>query len=356
VSHGNARLNSYGRLLLVERVRVHGRPVAHVAKELGISRQCAHKWVARFDAEGAAGLADRSSRPRTSPSRTPAAVERRVVAARRQHQCGPIGLARHTGVPAATCGRILRRAGAPRLADCDPITGEVIRATRMTPRRYEHPHPGDLVHLDVKKIGRIPDGGGWRVRGRARKGARPHLGYDYVHAAVDDHSRVAYAEILTDEKAPTTAAFLTRAAAWFATHGITIKAILTDNALNYRSRDVAAVLATLGAKHRFIRPHCPWTNGKVERFNRTLQREWAYRRPYVSNAHRARALPHWLTSYNNDRPHTALGGHPPISRCHQRAESVHLDARSGREWFIHSVQTSINCSGLAPNVIGSART
>jgi transposase InsO family protein len=300
--------------LLIERVRVHGRPVAHVAKELGISRQCAHKWVARYDAEGAAGLADRLSRPHTGPNRTPVEVERRVVAARRMHRCGPVGLARHTGVPAATCGRILRRRGVPRLSDCDPITGEVIRAVRMTARRYEHPNPGDLVHLDVKKIGRIPDGGGWRVRGRARTGARPHLGYDYVHAAVDDHSRLAYAEILPDEKANTTAAFLTRAAAWFAGHDITIKAILTDNALNYRSRHVAAVLATLGAKHRRIRPHCPWTNGKVERFNRTLQREWAYRRAYLSNTDRAWALPRWLAIYNNHRPHTALGGQPPISR------------------------------------------
>jgi transposase InsO family protein len=317
VSHPKARLTVFARQLLVHRVRVEGRPVAHVAKELGISRQCAHKWVRRFDAEGGAGLRDRSSRPHATPTRTSPALERRVLTARRRHRCGALGLAHHTGVPAATCGRILTRHRVPRLADCDPITGKPIRASRMSGRRYEHPHPGDLVHLDVKKVGRIPDGGGWRSRGR---GPHTHsrgrgVGYDYVHAAIDDHSRLAYAEILPDEKGTTTAAFLGRAAAWYAAHGIAIKAILTDNAFNYRhSRAVASVLATLGAKHRFIRPHCPWTNGKAERFNRTLQIEWAYRRAYTSNTHRARALPRWLAIYNNQRPHTALGGQPPISR------------------------------------------
>jgi len=305
----------FGRQLLVRRVRVEHRPVAHVAKEMGISRRCAHKWVSRFDAEGAAGLQDRSSRPRTSPSRTPARVEQRVLKARREHRCDAVGLAHHTGVPASTCGRILRRYGVPRLADCDPITGEVIRGPRMSARRYEHPHPGDLVHLDVKKIGRIPDGGGWRVHGRSEHVKARGIGYDYVHAAIDDHSRLAYAEILPDEKGTTTAAFLTRAAAWYATQGVSIKAILTDNAFNYRrSRALAAIVNELGAHHHFIRPHCPWTNGKAERFNRTLQLEWAYRRQYRNNTHRARALPRWLAIYNNQRPHTALGGQPPISR------------------------------------------
>lgn len=313
--HRNARLTLYGRQQLVHRVRALNRPVAHVAKEMGISRQCAHKWVARFDAGGEAGLLDRSSRPHTSPTRTPPKVEQRVLKARREHRCDAVGLAHHTGVPASTCGRILRRHQLPWLADCDPITGKVIRRGRSSDLRYEHPNPGDLVHVDVKKVGRIPDGGGWRAHGRSEAVRGRGIGYDYVHAAVDDHSRLAYAEVLTDEKGRTTAAFLTRATAWFATHGITVKAILTDNAFNYRkSHAVAAALADRRIKHRFIRPHCPWTNGKVERFNRTMQKEWAYRRAYAGNRYRTAALPRWLTIYNNQRPHAAAEGRPPISR------------------------------------------
>lgn len=320
VSHRNARLTVYGRLLLVHRVRVDGRPVAHVAKELGVSRQCAHRWVARYDSGGEAGLYDRSSRPHSSPARTSTAAERRVLSARSRYRCGPAGLAHHTGVPAATCGRILRRHGVPRLSDCDPLTGEQIRATRYSAERYERQRPGELVHVDVKKIGRIPDGGGWRVNGRpgsktyAARKAR--IGYDYVHAAVDDHTRLAYAEIHPDEKAGTCAGFLTRAAAWFASIGITgIERVITDNAFAYRrSTAFKAAVAALGAEQRFIKPHCPWTNGKVERLNRTLQTEWAYRRTYRSNERRAAALPRWLQEYNYHRPHTALAGQPPISR------------------------------------------
>jgi transposase InsO family protein len=319
VAHRNARLTVHGRRLLVHRVRVEGRPVAHVAKELGVSRQCAHRWVARYDSDGEAGLADRSSRPHHCPTRTPARAERRVLAARTRLRCGPAGLARHTGVPAATCGRILRRHGVPRLADCDPLTGQVIRAHRHSHQRYERDRPGELIHVDVKKIGRIPDGGGWRAHGRAasrtQTAKNTRIGYDYVHAAVDDHTRLAYAEILPDEKGTTCAAFLTRAGAWFATHGITVERVLTDNAFAYRhSRDFKTAVATLGAVQRFIKPHCPWTNGKVERFNRTLQTEWAYRRVYTSNNRRAAALPRWLREYNQHRPHTALAGQPPISR------------------------------------------
>ena len=299
--HRNARLTLHGRRELVRRVRDDGRPVAHVAKEMGVSRQCAHKWVNRFDVEGEAGLLDRSSRPRNTPTRTPASVERQVLTARAVHRCDAVGLAFHTGVAASTCGRILRRHGVAWLSDCDPITGEVI--------------PGDLVHVDVKKVGRIPDGGGWRVHGRSEKVRGRGIGYDYVHTAVDDHSRLAYAEILPDEKGVTTAAFLDRAVTWFADYGVHVTAVLSDNAMNYRhSRAVADTLAGHGITHRFIRPHCPWTNGKAERFNRTLAKEWAYRHAYRSNHHRTQALPRWLTTYNNQRPHTALGGQPPISR------------------------------------------
>jgi transposase InsO family protein len=316
VSHANARLTVHGRLLLVQRVVHDGRPVAHVAKELGVSRQCAHRWVNRYLADGEAGLADRSSRPRTCPHRTAVQVERRVEAARRLLRTGRDDIAAVTGVPARTVSRVLTRRGLPALADCDPITGLPIRASRSTALRYERDRPGDLVHVDVKKIGRIPDGGGWRVHGRGeRPTAKRGLGYDYVHVAVDDHSRAAYAEILPDERGATCAGFVLRAAAWFAQHGAPVREVMTDNALNYvRSRDFTTALAAIGAKHRRIRPHCPWQNGKAERFNRTLQTEWTYRRPFTSNDHRTSALAPWLEHYNTARGHHALGGHPPTAR------------------------------------------
>ena len=315
--HANARLNLHGRMLLVQRVRLEGRPQAHVAAELGISRQCAHRWVKRFDEQGPAGLQDRSSSPHHCPRRTPGADEDTVLTARRDEQAGPARLARITGVPARTISRILVRHGVPRLADCDPVTGEPIRASRRSDRRYEHPEPGDLVHVDVKKLGRIPAGGGWRVHGRDHVPAgHQNMGYDYVHAVVDDHSRLAYAEVLPDEKGDTCAGFLTRAAAAFHTAGIpAIRRVMTDNAWAYRrSHAFRAAVAELGATQKFIRPRCPWTNGKVERLNRTLAREWAYRRPYDTNQARTLALDDWLEYYNTRRPHTACHGQPPTSR------------------------------------------
>ena len=225
-------------------------------------------------------------------------------------------MAEATGVPARTVTRILTRHGRPPLAVLDPVTGMVIRASRTTRLRYERQAPGDLVHIDVKKLGKIPDGGGWRVNGRAKRPRRMRgLGYDYVHAAIDDHSRLGYAEILPDEKGATCAGFWRRAAAWFASHGITVRQVMSDNALNYvNSTDFADALTSTGAQHLTIRPHCPWQNGKVERFNRTLAIEWAYRQPYTSNVARAAALDPWLATYNTERGHHALGGLPPISR------------------------------------------
>jgi transposase InsO family protein len=295
-------------------------PVAHVARAMGISRQCAHRWVARFAEEGEAGLVDRSSRPDRMPQRTSPEVEAAVLAARAEHRRGQDWLGPELGVPARTVSRILRRHDVPRLAVCDPMTGEVIRASKTTAVRYERARPGELVHMDVKKIGRIPDGGGWRAHGRemgstgARKRAR--IGFDYVHSVVDDHSRFAYSEILDDEKAATCAAFFDRAVEHFAGHGITqIEAVMTDNHWSYtRSNDLAGILARLGAAHVLIRPHCPWQNGKVERFNRTLQTEWAYRRVFTTNDERSAALAPRLDDYNTRRRHSALGGLPPISR------------------------------------------
>ncbi|MFI9556983.1 IS481 family transposase [Nonomuraea endophytica] len=316
MGHANARLTFHGRCLLVRRVVFEGRPVAHVAAELGVSRQCGHRWVRRFRQEGWDGLQERRSGPRTCPRRTPAELEQRVVAARAELRAGPDRLAHATGVPARTITRILRRHHVPVLADCDPLTGLPIRAGRMSARRYEHRSPGDMIHLDVKKLGRIPDGGGHRAHGRHQAARGRGIGYDYLHTAIDDHSRLAYIEVLTDEKGLTCAGFLTRAAAFFAEHGIThIQRILTDNAKNYRiSHAFQQACAELGARQKFTRPHCPWTNGKAERLNRTLATEWAYRRPYTSNQHRTDALGPWLHYYNHQRPHTALGGQPPITR------------------------------------------
>ncbi|WP_147068211.1 IS481 family transposase [Terrabacter aerolatus] len=320
MSHANARLNIHGRRLLVDRVRRQGWPVAHAAKAMGISRQCAHRWVARFDAEGEAGLADRSSRPHTSPARTPASVEAALIAARVRHRRGQDWLGPELGLAPRTAGRVLRRHRTPYLRDCDPLTGEVIRSSKATAVRYERDRPGELVHVDVKKIGRIPDGGGWKARGRAAtqaaKRKRPRIGYDFVHSMVDDHSRLAYSEIHPDETATTCAAFLTRAIAYFAEHGITrIERVMTDNAFAYRhGRAFREVVAATGGRQKFIKPHCPWQNGKVERFNRTLASEWAYRQVFTSNNERTTALAPWLEHYNTRRRHTALDGHPPASR------------------------------------------
>jgi transposase InsO family protein len=320
VSHANARLNVHGRRLLVSRVIEEGRPVAHVAKELGVSRQCAHRWVNRYRLEGEAGLVDRSSRPHRCARRTPPAVEQQVVRLRKVERRGQDWIGAEIGLAPRTVSAILRRHQLPYLRECDPLTGEVVRASKTTAVRYEHPYPGSLTHMDVKKIGKIPDGGGWKAHGRqmgstwAKKKAR--IGFDYVHSLVDDHCRLAYSEILPDEKGPTCAAFLLRAAAYFATFGITrIERVMTDNHFSYkRSNDVADAMTALGAKHVFIKPHCPWQNGKVERYNRTLQIEWAYRQVFLSNQARCAALAPWLEFYNTERRHSALGGHPPTDR------------------------------------------
>ena len=319
MSHRNARLTVHGRRLLVHRVG-EGMPIAHVAKAMGISRQCAHRWVARFEAEGDAGLDDRSSRPHTFPTRTSDEVEQRVLQARREHRRGQDWLGPELGVPARTVSRILRRHEVPRLHECDPLTGQLIRASKTTAVRYEREHPGELVHMDVKKIGRVPDGGGWRAHGRdiastsSKRGFK--IGYDYVHSLIDDHSRLAYSEIHPDERADTCAEFFEHAVDYFAAHGIDrIERVMTDNAWSYRHGSrLRQLIDELAATHKFIRPHCPWQNGKVERFNRTLQIEWAYRQVFTSNTERADALAPWLEHYNTQRRHTALAGKPPISR------------------------------------------
>ena len=318
MAHASARTNLFARRLMVERVAA-GWPAAHVAEQLGVSRATVHKWLRRHAQGGDAALVDRSSRPIRMPARTPTRVEKRVLAARRRRQRGAVVLAADLGLNPSTVGRILARHHVPDLAAVDPITGDPVRCSRRTANRYEHPTPGAMIHVDVKKLGRIPPGGGWRLRGReatvAHKHKRIKTGYDYVHTAIDDHTRLAYCEIHADEKDATCAGFLHRALAWFAEHGMQVRRVLTDNALVYRhGTDWGWVCTAWQLKRRFTKPGCPWTNGKAERFNRTLLTEWAYAHPWTSNNLRRRGLDRFLHHYNTRRGHSALGGHPPISR------------------------------------------
>jgi transposase InsO family protein len=317
VSHRNARTTFQGRLLIVQRRRA-GWKQAHIAKAMGISRKCVKKWLDRYAAEGEAGLRDRSSRPHTCPRRTSTQVEQEILALRRRQRRGPDWIGAELGVPARTVSRVLARHRVPHLCTLDPITGEIIRASKATAVRYERERPGELAHMDVKKIGRIPDGGGWRALGRGAgsilRDRNTKVGFDYVHSLVDDHSRLAYSEILPDEKGTTCAAFLARAIDYFAAHGITrIERLMTDNAWAYRY-SLREICAAHDIRQVFIKPHCPWQNGKVERLNRTLQTEWAYRQVFLSNDERTAALAPWLEYYNTQRRHSALGGLPPISR------------------------------------------
>ena len=314
MSQVKPQLSVYGRWLLVQRV-MSGRPVAHVAAELGVSRATGYKWWGRWRTEGLGGLQNRSSRPKTSPTRTPEHVEQQVLALRRERRLGPARIAGILGLPSSTVHRILTRHVMPRLGWLDRPTG--------TPVRYERDRPGELVHVDIKKLGRLREGGGWRVHGRdsviSRRNHAAHsrgdlVGHEFVHTAVDDHSRLAYSEVLRDEQAATAVAFWTRAQTFFASHGVTVERVLTDNGACYRSRRWREHLAVAGIDHKRTRPYRPQPNGNVERLNRTLLTEWAYARPFASSQERTAALPGWLHSYNHHRAHTALGGRPPISR------------------------------------------
>ena len=289
-----------------------------------VSPRTAAKWADRYRAEGAAGMVDRSSRPRTSPTKTAEQVTRQIVRLRWRKRLGPVQIAGHLGLPASTVHAVLRRCRISRLSHIDRVTGEPIR-------RYEHPHPGSLIHVDVTKFGNIPDGGGWRYVGKqqgytnrastvARTGAArskhrgPLLGTAYVHTVVDDCSRVAYAEICGDEKADTAIGVLQRAVAWFADRGVTVERVLSDNGSAYKSHARRDACADLGVAHKRTRPYRPQTNGKIERFHRTLADGWAYARRYDSETARRDALPTWLHFYNHHRAHSAIGGLPPVSR------------------------------------------
>ena len=304
MAHRTARLNTFGRQLLVDRVIGEGWTVATASEAQGISRATGHKWVRRYRLEGPAGLLDRSSRPHRSPHATPALEVRRIVAARLEWRWGPDRLGPLLGHPPSTVGAVLRRSGLPRLADIDQPTG-------LPVRRYEVCHPGALVHQDHKKLGRIPDGGGHRVLGRA---LAPHshgtgLGYDHFEVIVDDRTRRAVVVPVADESGASAAAALAEALAVLRADGITVERVLTDNGLAYRSNAYRAVLGD--RRHSRTRPYRHQTNGKAERFIGTLVREWAYARPYHSNAERLDALPAFVDFYNRRRPHTALGGLSP---------------------------------------------
>jgi transposase InsO family protein len=308
VSHPRAKLTVHGRRLLVERVLEGGWTVPMAAEAQGCSPATGYKWIRRFTAEGLEGLRDRSSRPRRSPLRLCPDREAAILARRQATLEGPHRIAWALGEAPSTVHRVLRRLGAPRLRDLDRPTRVIVR--------YERERPGELVHVDVKKQGRIPDGGGWRIHGRDRRAGSRRLrgqGYDFVHAAVDDRSRLAYAEILPDERKETASAFMTRAIGFFSDRGITVERVLTDNGACYRSRPFARVLADAGVGHRRTRPYRPQTNGKVERFNLTLKWEWAYARLYETNVSRTEALERWLHHYNYHRPHMAHAGKPPIT-------------------------------------------
>ena len=312
MAHRNARLTEFGRLVLVQRIIEMGWSPAKAAEAMQVSRATAYKWVRRYRVEGEVGLCDRSSRPNRCPHALRARQVERVLKARRRRREGPHQLAAQLGMPRSTIYGVLRRHGMSRLSHVDRPTGVPIR-------RYQMERPGELVHIDVKKLGKIPAGGGHRMLGRTTEARRIRFkgggrGYDFIHSAVDDCTRIAFSQILSDERGETCARFLLDAGAFFAEKGITIERVMTDEAKNYtRSKVFKEACAAIGCRHITTGPYRPRINGKVERFNRTLIWEWAYKRLYLSNAQRRRAFPRWLDHYNRRRPHSALGGVAPMS-------------------------------------------
>ena len=303
MAHPKSRLTVFGRQLLVDRVSA-GWPAAHVADQLGISRATAYKWIRRHRLEGEAGLLDRSSRPRRSPRRLSDLAEAEILAARARWRYGPDRLGPLLRRPPSTVHRVLARHGLSRLGDADRVT--------TAPVRYVACHPGALVHQDHKKLGRIPDGGGWRVHGRRAATHSQGRGYDHLEVVVDDASRYAVVVPVPDETGVSARAALEIAAAEFARLGVRIERVLTDNGRAYLSHRYREQVAELGVRHKRTRLYRPQTNGKAERFIKTLIAEWAYARPYADNRDRSAALPAFIAFYNRGRPHTAIGGRSPI--------------------------------------------
>ena len=311
--HANARLSPIGRRLLIDRIEVQGWRVAEAAEASGISERTARKWLARFRAEGESGLLDRSSAPKTVANKTPARTVEAIAALRRLRMSSP-EIAEVLGRPLSTVCAVLKRLGMGRLG---PLGLEPAR-------RYEHQLPGAMIHIDVKKLGRIQGGAGKRITGGSSHYTgsytdlngkrRGKAGWDYVHIAIDDATRLAYAEVLTDEKATTAVGFLRRAVAFFARHGICVQRLLTDNGSPYISTIHAIACKALGIKHTRTRPRRPQTNGKAERFIRTMLGGWAYGAIYRSSQQRTKALDGWIHHYNHHRPHQAIGRQTPITR------------------------------------------
>jgi hypothetical protein len=328
VSHANAALTPVQRLRIGRLVVEDGASISYAAHVFNVSWPTAKRWADRYEALAQSGapvramqLQDRSSRPQVSPTRTLQPVLRKIVHLRWHQRLGPVGIAGALGVPASTVYDVLVRCRLNRLSHVDRRTGEVVR-------RYEHDHPGSLIHVDVKKLGNIPDGGGWKFVGRQQgsrnristpglprnKSYQPLSGKAFVHTVIDDHSRVAYAEIHNDERKETAAAVLKRATAWFAARGVKVERVLSDNGSCYNSKLWKQTCKELGITVKKTRPYRPQTNGKIERFHRTLADGWAFSRFYGSESARRNALPGWLHHYNHHRLHTAIGKVPPITR------------------------------------------
>jgi transposase InsO family protein len=306
--HKNARLTRHGRLLLVRRITEEGWRAADAATAAGISVRQSYRWLARYRSGGAAALADRSSAPQHCRHRIGAERVGAIEGLRRQRMSGP-AMARQLHMPVSTVGAILRRLGLGKLATLDPKPVVV---------RYERQRPGELIHLDSKKLGRIA-GIGHRITGRTRGAVNRHhgIGWEALHVCIDDATRLAYSEILADERKASAVGFLERALGWFAGQGVTVERVMTDNGSAYLSQAFRAAVSAAGLKHKRTRPYTPRTNGKAERFIQTSLREWAYARPYVNSQERRTALMPWLDHYNTARPHTALAHHPPAARLRQ---------------------------------------
>ncbi len=307
--HPSARFTPAGRALLVRRVTQEHWTVDEAAEAAGVSPRTAYKWLSRFEDEGPEGLLDRSSRPRSSPTQISPEWQKLIVEFRRLRMTGA-AIAKKLRIPRSTVARILKRHGLERLKKLDPP---------VPVQRYEKTRPGELIHLDIKKLGRVK-GIGHRFGGQRANVPRSRgIGWEFVHVCIDDFTRLAYVEVLADELGVTAVGFLRRAAAWFAEQGVTVERVMTDNGSCYRSKDFAVAVTELGAKHSKTRPYTPRTNGKAERFIQTLMREWAYARPFTSSYRRRAALPSWLRRYNERRPHAGIGGAAPITRLRSAA-------------------------------------
>ncbi|MBK5307296.1 MAG: IS481 family transposase [Frankiaceae bacterium] len=329
MSHANAALTPIARLRLGKLIVQTGWSISAAADYYRVSWPTAKRWADRYLEQQlvtagpvvSSQLQDRSSRPLRSPRKTPQPIVRKIVHLRWKKRLGPVAIAEKLGMPPSTVHAVLVRCRVNKLWHVDRRTGEPIR-------RYEHPHPGSLVHVDVKKLGNIPAGGGWRYVGRLQgdrnraatpdagknKYLQPKLGHAFIHSVLDDHSRVVYSEIHNDEKALTAAGVLRRATAWFKARGVRVERVLSDNGSCYRSLLWRDTCAELSITHKRTRPYRPQTNGKIERFHRTLAEGWAYSRLYGSESARRNALPAWIHHYNHHRLHTAIGKVPPITR------------------------------------------